>query len=867
MAGFPRRLFLRLAGFAGAAAAGAAGALVPARVAYAPDNAVALVRRRWLKVSAGAGFDPAAEPYRRRLARLGERAARHRDTMAPRDSSLWPDLPFPSFAATPKRLQAMARAYVLQGTGVTGDASLAEAVATGIDHYRRHVYAADADPVGNWWTWQIGVPKRLLDAAVLLGRRLGERRSAALRDAVDHFVPESALGRYAGTSTAANRVDLCVVMLLRAMLRSDRAKAALAASALAPIFRPVTEGDGFYRDGSFIQHTFVPYQGGYGAELLTGLAALLTVLRGSPWEIGRRDVATLLAMVDRSFAPVVHDGFCMDLVRGRGIDRAPYGDHRRGRQIAAAVLLLGDLAPAAERDRLRAMVKGWAKRDTAAPMLQAAEREDLAFHARLAALLDDDTVPAAAEPAGHRLLPMSARAVHRRAGWCAALSMASYRIGHYEHSDTENLRGWHTGSGMLYWWADGHGDQYSDEFWHTVDPYRLPGTTVSTRRLPDGAGAGWGDTCPPVRWVGGATDGTYATVGQHLNGFQSTLDAVKSWIFLDDAVICLGAAITARDGVPVETIVDNRRTHAALTLGQGDDVYTDVGRGEPAARVVGWAHLEGHGGYVLPGGALLRTLREHRTGGPDRVTRTYVTLWLDHGIDPAETADPLPASVPDLGPMAEEADVRGAVSGNAPRRTGSRSAAGDTTRQTGIPGAAGDTTRQAGIRDAVAMGRSANTGPAPAAYVYLLLPGASVAETRARARAVDSGWLRIVANSGRQQAVQVPSLGVTAVNFWQAGACGGLTASAPCSVLAREHADGTATLTVSDPRCELDDLTVTWHRRVTEVLRRPPLLTAATTGARLTLVFGRLSDQAGASLTVTVRLATGAETGFGQSSS
>jgi hyaluronate lyase len=840
VAGFPRRLFLRLAGFAGAGVAGVAGALVPARVAYAPDNAVALIRRRWLEVSAGAGFDPEAQPYRHRLARLGERAARHRDTMAPRDSSLWPDLPFPSFAGTPKRLQAMARAYVLPGTGVTGDASLAEAVATGIDHYRRHVYSADADPVGNWWTWQIGVPKRLLDAAVLLGRRLGERRSAALRDAVDHFVPESALERYAGNSTGANRVDLCVVMLLRAMLRSDRAKAALAASALTPVFPLVTEGDGFYRDGSFIQHTFVPYQGGYGAELLTGLAALLTVLRGSPWQIGRRDADTLLAMVDRSFAPVVHDGFCLDLVRGRGIDRAPYGDHRRGRQIAAAVLLLAELAPAAERHRLRAMVKGWAKRDTAAPMLPAAEREDLAFHARLAALLDDDTVPAAGEPAGHRLLPMSARAVHRRAGWCAGLSMASYRIGHYEHSDTENLRGWHTGSGMLYWWAEGHGDQYSDEFWHTVDPYRLPGTTVSTRRLPDGAGAGWGDTCPPARWVGGATDGAYATVGQHLNGFQSTLDAVKSWLFLDDAVVCLGAAITAHDGVPVETIIDNRRTDTALTLGRGEDVYADTGRGEPAARVVDWAHLEGHGGYVLPGGALLRTLRENRTGGPDQVTRAYVTLWLDHGIDPGptETTDALPAAVPGLGP---------------PPRSGPTAGHEAMARHEAV---AGQAAGPAGPRDAVAVGGPAVAGPAPAAYVYVLLPGASVAETQAWARAADAGWLRVPANSGRQQAVQVPSLGITAVNFWQAGTCGGLTASAPCSVLVREHTDGTASLSVSDPRYDLDDLTVTWHRQVTSVLRRPPPLRAATTGARLTLAFGRLSDQAGASLTVTVRLAT-----------
>ena len=92
----------------------------------------------------------------------------------------------------------------------------------------------------------------------------------------------------------------------------------------------------------------------------------------------------------------------------------------------------------------------------------------------------------------------------------------------------------------------------------------------------------------------------------------------------------------------------------------------------------------------------------------------------------------------------------------------------------------------------------------------------------------------------------MPSLGLTAVNFWNAGAAGGLTASAPCAVLVKECGDGTAALTVSDPRRDLSELTVTWDRPVTRVLRGHPLLVSATTGARLTLRWGRLSDRAAA---------------------
>ncbi|TLP66805.1 polysaccharide lyase 8 family protein [Microbispora tritici] len=752
-----RRLFLQFSGLA---------VLLTACDPHTGPGAedVAVLGRRWREVTLGAGlFDPAREPYRDRLARLGAEARLHRDAMTPTGRSLWPDLPFPSLGATPARLRAMARAYALPGTGLTAEPGLGSAVATGIEHYVRHVYAADAGQTGNWWDWQIGAPRALLDAALLANPHLTGGQTGALCEAVDNFVPPGRLDDYAGNSTGANRVDLCTVTLLRAIAGADPGRAALAVSALSPVFRYVTEGDGFYRDGSFIQHGSVPYQGGYGVVALTGLATLSAVLRGTPWEITDPAFRNVLDAVDRSFAPFVHDGAFMDLVRGRGVARRPYGDHARGREIAAAILLLAETAPAADRARWRGMVKGWAARDTAKPMLRAAEGGDPAFHARLAAVLRDETTPAAPEPLGHRLFPASARAVHRRPGWCAALSMASSRVAHYEHGNGENPRGWHTGAGMLYWWGREHGDQYSDSFWPTVDPYRLPGTTVSTLSLPDGAGGAWGDTRPPAEWVGGVTDGAYAAVGQHLYGLKSTLEAFKSWFFLDDAVVCLGAGITCRDGVPVETVVDNRRTGAALTV---DALTVDV--------TAGWAHLDGHGGYVLPPGQPLRTLRETRTAGG--AGRSYATIWLDHGVDP---------------------DAAG--------------------------------------------------------YVYHLMPGAGPAATRARA--ADPGWARVLANTSAQQGIAVPSLGITAVAFWAGGRAGGLAASDPCAVLVRDLGDGTATVTVADPRRELDGLTVTWDHPVAGLVDPHPLLDSARTGARLTLVFGRPADRAGASHTVTVRLA------------
>jgi hyaluronate lyase len=197
-----------------------------------------------------------------------------------------------------------------------------------------------------------------------------------------------------------------------------------------------------------------------------------------------------------------------------------------------------------------------------------------------------------------------------------------------------------------------------------------------------------------------------------------------------------------------------------------------------------WAQIGGFGGYVFPGGADVRALRESRTGSwsaintggsTTPVTRRYPTLWFDHGTDPYD-----------------------------------------------------------------------------ASYTYLLMPGANASVTAARA--ADSGWLTVPANDNDRQGVAVPSLGLTAVNFWFGGTAGALTASDPACVLVRENGDGTATVCVSDPMRQRSGLTVTWNRAVSSVVAKPATVTGATTGSSLRLVFGDLTGTAGVTQKVTVRL-------------
>ncbi|GAA3016624.1 polysaccharide lyase 8 family protein [Streptomyces fulvorobeus] len=784
-----RRGVLRAA-LAAAAFAPLALPAAGARAYAAEADAFDALRLKWRDLVLGSGFAPTAEPFASKLAALGATARELRSAMVRVNGSLWPDLPYAdpepdtdaesytysgNLNTSYNRLRTLAESYAQPGTGLTGDTALRADILAGLDHLHDQAYHAGQARYGNWYNWQIGIPQALLDIDVLLHDHLGTARIAEHCAAVDHFVPDSAVANYTGTSTGANRVDLCRVLALRGVVGRSSAKLSLARDALSPVFPFVTSGDGLYADGSFIQHTSVPYAGSYGAVMLGGLSMLFTLLKGSAWEVTDSGRQVVFDSVEKAYAPFLFNGLAMDAVSGRAISRGVQkadtrgvrqDDHLRGHSVIACVALLAQSASAAEKTRWDGMVKGWIARDYYSPVL-ASPTLGVAALSRLKAV-NDGTAQASPEPTGHRLFPGMDRAVHRRTGWAAGLSMASNRITYYENGNGENLRAWHSGSGMLYWWGgDFANGQYSDDFWPTVDPYRLPGTTASRKPLADGEGGVWGVARPDVRWVGGASDGTYAAVGQYLKGLSSTLLAKKSWFFLDDAIVCLGAGIHGRDGTGVESVVENRNLGAngvhSLTV-DGSAQSTAPGW---AATLTGarWAHLAGHAGYVFPGGATsLKALRQARTGAwsdinkgavTDPVTRRYLTLWFDHGTDPTW-----------------------------------------------------------------------------AAYSYVLMPGASAAQTAARA--ADTGWLTVLANSNDQQGVRVPSLGFTGVNFWLAGTAGDVTAGAPASVMIHETGT-TATLCVSGPLRDGATIDVTWNRPVSGIVSKDPAVQVMATGSALTL--------------------------------
>ncbi|MCU6218008.1 hypothetical protein KWI05_23210, partial [Enterobacter bugandensis] len=115
--------------------------------------------------------------------------------------------------------------------------------------------------------------------------------------------------------------------------------------------------------------------------------------------------------------------------------------------------------------------------------------------------------------------------------------------------------------------------QFNAAYWPTVDPYRLPSTTVDTVQLADETSAFTAVTSKE-KWVGGVAHDGAAAVGMALNKAETknngtvlpmNLQAKKSWFIVDGQIVALGAGISGSTTASIETVVDNRLLNADYT--------------------------------------------------------------------------------------------------------------------------------------------------------------------------------------------------------------------------------------------------------------------------------------------------------------
>lgn len=555
-----------------------------------------------------------------------------------------------------RNILEMSKAFVIKGSYLKGNKELLKDITYALDWMNEKLYNS-SNYYGNWWEWEIGSPQLLNNILVLLYDYLPYEKIKEYTATTKAYVSSPYKlwkGQY--EATGANRVDLCKVIALRAILTKDPWELNIAKNALKPVLQLVTKGDGFYEDGSFIQHGNIPYTGTYGAVLLEGMGEILYLLKDSNWALDQSDVNSLYKLIKKSFEPLIYKGLLMDMVNGRAISRG-IEDFGYGVGVISPLLLYYiPSMPQVTGDYYRALIKNVIIANKYRDIK--AFTTNLNFKIEVKKLSKNITLNPIKELTGTFNFANMDRFLHRREDYAFGISMYSERTGAYEgNMNGENLKGFHTGDGMTYLYNDL--EQFAGGFWPTVDPYRLPGTTIDTRRLKAGDGTA---LASPESWVGGTVlDSVYGAAGMHLNKLSPQgknvlgmdLKAKKSWFMFDNEIVALGSNVSSSSENPIETIIENRKI---LDNNQNQFIVDGIKQSNALGKSynmqgVSWAHLSGNSpgtdiGYYFPNKYNINIKREARTGSwqdinssksKDSITKNYLTLWLNHGIKPYDS--------------------------------------------------------------------------------------------------------------------------------------------------------------------------------------------------------------------------------------
>ncbi|WP_084959280.1 polysaccharide lyase family 8 super-sandwich domain-containing protein [Thermoactinospora rubra] len=620
-------------------------------------------------------------------------------------------------------LYEIALATRTPGGELAGDAAVQRRVADGLAWLHEHHYGDQSKGYyGNWHTWEIGISTHVSRTLVLLAERLREERpdlTAAYIASMDAYLRNGKNGDVDLDSrfhTGANLADITANRILQGALTGDDARVTKAIADQATVFATIDPydlrhgvTDGYYRDGSFIQHHSVAYTGSYGRILLTRVVQTIKMLEGATSGGSDGLAGVVYRWIADGFAPLIFEGWMMEIVKGRAVSRTTTGYADVG-VIVEAIADLADHAGPAEALALKKYVKFLPAADPAAFVSPVSI-------ARYAAIRADAAVPAADLNPPSRCVAFNAmdRTVHRRPGYAFALARSSDRISKYEYMNGENLMPWFQGEGAYYLYLAGEDQRevFGVDYYTAVSPYRLAGVTAPVeerRTVPELYGRFWYENPGhPLNFTsssesqntyvyfprggnvlsGGATLGAYGAAGMVCSddaaytakragilpgdfvAYQNAR-ATKSWFMLDEEIVVLAADVSGQSGRDAVTTVDSRIAAPADEVAVSGELW-DGGAwraGETAPpRWLRYANgTRGTAvGYVFltrqPVAAGLETVtrsrRIVRAANPDTaVTKNVFTASVAH---PA--AGDVPALAYALVPNATEARLRGYAHG------------------------------------------------------------------------------------------------------------------------------------------------------------------------------------------------------------
>ncbi|HDH6541416.1 TPA: polysaccharide lyase 8 family protein [Staphylococcus aureus] len=425
----------------------------------------------------------------------------------------------------------------------------------------------------NWWDYEIGTPRSLTNTLILLNDQFSNEEKKKYTAPIKTFAPKSdeilsSVGQ-PEQAKGGNLVDIAKVKLLESIIEKDKDMTKNSIDAFNKVFTYVQsnatgkERNGFYKDGSYIDHQDVPYTGAYGVVLLEGISQMMPMIKETPFNDSNQNDTTLKSWIDDGFMPLIYKSEMMDLSRGRAISRENETSHTASATVMKSLVRLSDTMDDSTKTKYKQIIKTSVKSDSS--YNQNDYLNSYSDIDKMKKLIDDKSITTNNLTQQLKIYNDMDRVTYHNKDldFAFGLSMTSKNTARYESINGENLKGWHTGAGMSYLY-NSDVKHYRDNFWATADMKRLAGTTTLDNEEPKE------NKNSDKTFVGGTKfDDQHASIGMDFENQDKTLTVKKSYFILNDKIVFLGTGIKSTDSSknPVTTI-ENRKAN-------GYTLYTD----------------------------------------------------------------------------------------------------------------------------------------------------------------------------------------------------------------------------------------------------------------------------------------------------
>ncbi len=544
------------------------------------ENNFDRMREHWAYIQAGnAAYDPTEAQMRENFERFEQNVANYMATadMDPARTYIWEDYPFegvPDRAYSVSirygflRLEEMAKAISNPHSAYYMDIEAIRFIKDNLRWLCEQHYHRGLPVTGNWWNYEIGATRHINNLLCFIYPFFTDEEVDQLTDAINYYVPDPGYsqatiqGPRVNRIYGANQVDIGKVKLITGVLREDSAQMKEASEAIADVLPLVTSGNGFYPDGSYLDHGGknnkpVAYNGAYGLVLIEGLSKVVPIIQMSdnPWD--ESDLDIVYFWFRDAYFPLMYKGEFMDMTRGRSKSRVKEQPHDKQVKVFRPGLRIANMGDGNDPRQIamKEIIKSQVAEDSYFDILK--NLKGYSDFRAMKDLLEDDTIQGVSRDSYIKLYNSMDKFVYFNAerDFAVGISMYSDETQNYEDMNDENRQGWYEGDGMFYLY-NGDLGHYSGDYRPTVDPYSFPGTTVLLEPRADGSG----ETNLPSAFVGMtkiAQD--QAAVAMDFTNWNEKLTAKKAWFVFGDKIVFLGGEITGPEGQAIRTTIENRK--------------------------------------------------------------------------------------------------------------------------------------------------------------------------------------------------------------------------------------------------------------------------------------------------------------------